>query len=205
MVKKLTDEELQKKLTPEQYHVLREKGTEAPFTGELLENKNSGMYVCAACGAELFSSDSKFESGSGWPSFYDVARTGSVELKDDSSLGMKRTEVVCTNCGSHLGHLFNDAHDQPTGNRYCINSLSLDFMPKDKAKKTSKSDKKYTRFCPKCGSTNTEMDIGGFEMGTPIGFVCKNCRFSGVGFPEADEKGLEYIQKRISKIKKVKK
>lgn len=127
----LTDEELKEKLTPEQYSVLVERGTEAPFTGELLENKKSGMYVCAACGAELFSSDTKFDSGSGWPSFYDVAKTGSVELKDDNSGGMHRTEVVCGNCGRHLGHLFNDAHDQPTGQRYCINSLSMDFMPKD--------------------------------------------------------------------------
>lgn len=132
--KNLTDEELRNKLTPEQYKVLVEKGTEAPFTGELLNNKETGMYVCAACGQELFASGTKFDSGSGWPSFYDIAKTGAVELNDDNSHGMHRTEVVCGNCGRHLGHLFNDAVDQPTGQRYCINSLSLDFMPDNKSK-----------------------------------------------------------------------
>jgi len=135
MAKQYTDEELKKMLTPEQYHILREKGTEAPYTGALLENKESGMYVCPVCGNELFSSETKFDSGSGWPSFYDVASTGAVKLVPDNSLGMKRTEVVCGNCGSHLGHLFDDAHDQPTGQRYCINSASLKFMPKDQTKK----------------------------------------------------------------------
>ncbi len=88
------------------------------------------MYTCAACGAELFDSDTKFDSGSGWPSFYD-AIPGSVEFHDDGTLGMARTEITCTNCGGHLGHIFDDAHDQPTGQRYCINSLSLDFKPKE--------------------------------------------------------------------------
>jgi peptide-methionine (R)-S-oxide reductase len=125
----LTDEEWKKKLTPEQYSVLREKGTEAPFTGELLHNKDSGMYVCAACGSELFDSKTKFDSGSGWPSFYDVASSETVKLVDDSSHGMQRTEVICADCGGHLGHLFDDAADQPTGQRYCINSCSLDFKP----------------------------------------------------------------------------
>ena len=134
MKKQFSDEELKKKLTPEQYNILREKGTEAPYTGALLENKETGMYVCPVCGNELFSSETKFDSGSGWPSFYDVASTGAVKLVRDNSLGMERTEVVCGNCGSHLGHLFNDAHDQPTGQRYCINSASLKFMPKDKSK-----------------------------------------------------------------------
>ena len=95
-----------KKLTPEQYRVLRQKGTEVPFAGKLLHNQESGMYVCAACGQELFSSDTKFDSKTGWPSFYDVVKAGNVELKDDNSLGMSRVEVVCANCGSHLGHLF---------------------------------------------------------------------------------------------------
>jgi peptide-methionine (R)-S-oxide reductase len=130
-----TDTELKKKLKPQQYKILREKATEAPFTGHFLHNKDSGMYVCAACGAQLFDSGTKFNSGTGWPSFYDVASAGAVKLNDDDSHGMRRTEVVCANCGSHLGHLFHDAHDQPTGDRYCINSASLDFMPNKKSKK----------------------------------------------------------------------
>ena len=122
-----TNSDWDKNLTPEQYNVLRNKATEAPFTGKFLHNENSGMYTCAACGSELFSSEHKFDSGSGWPSFYDVAETGSVKLVDDSSHGMHRTEVVCAKCGGHLGHVFDDAQDQPTGKRYCINSLSLGF------------------------------------------------------------------------------
>lgn len=125
----LSDEAWQQRLTPQQYAILRAKGTEAPFTGALLDNHAAGMYVCAACGAELFKSDTKFESGSGWPSFYDVARNGAVKLVDDNDHGMYRVEVQCANCGSHLGHLFDDAHDQPTGQRYCINSVCLDFKP----------------------------------------------------------------------------
>ena len=117
-------------LTSEQYAVLREKATEAPFSGKFLHNKEQGMYVCGACGAELFSSNTKFDSGSGWPSFYDVASSGAVKLVDDSSHGMQRTEAVCANCESHLGHVFDDAYDQPTGQRYCINSLALDFKKK---------------------------------------------------------------------------
>jgi peptide-methionine (R)-S-oxide reductase len=132
MGQKLSDDDLRERLTPEQYNILRQKGTEAPFTGKFLHNKDSGMYVCAACGTELFSSGTKFDSGSGWPSFYDVAAKGAVKLQDDDSHGMRRTEVVCANCGSHLGHLFDDAHDQPTGQRYCINSCALDFKPQDK-------------------------------------------------------------------------
>ena len=132
MAQKFSDEELRKRLTPEQYHILREKGTEAPFTGKLLHNKESGMYACAVCGAELCASGTKFDSGSGWPSFYEMASKGAVKLQDDDSHGMRRTEVVCANCGSHLGHLFDDAHDQPTGQRYCINSCALDFKPQDK-------------------------------------------------------------------------
>lgn len=130
----INEEELKQKLTPERYHILREKGTEAPYSGKLLNNKEKGSYVCPVCEAELFKSDHKFDSRSGWPSFYDVATTGAVKLNEDNSLGMRRVEVTCANCGSHLGHLFNDAHDQTTGQRFCINSASLKFMPKDAAK-----------------------------------------------------------------------
>ena len=137
-MKTKTDEEWKRKLTAEQYRVLRQKGTEAPFTGQLLYNKDSGLYVCAACGAKLFDSNAKFESGSGWPSFYEVAKSGAVKLEEDNSLGMQRTEVICNNCGSHLGHLFNDAHDQPTGQRFCINSCALDFKPKQTVKANPK-------------------------------------------------------------------
>src|SRR3989344_2915646 len=107
-------------LTEDQKAVLFNKATEAPFTSQFLHNKDGGMYACANCGAELFSSGTKFDSGSGWPSFYDVASSGAVKLIPDRSHGMERTEVVCANCGGHLGHLFDDAHDQPTGQRYCI-------------------------------------------------------------------------------------
>jgi peptide-methionine (R)-S-oxide reductase len=127
----LTEEEWKERLTPEQYHTLREKGTEAPFTGHLLNEKGAGDFVCAACGQVVFKSDTKFESGSGWPSFNNPANTEAVKLKEDSSLGMSRTEVTCANCGGHLGHVFNDAPDQPTGQRFCINSCSLDFKPKN--------------------------------------------------------------------------
>ncbi len=123
----LTDEEWKARLTPEQYAILRQKGTEAPFTGLLLDNKDSGDYTCAACGIVLFKSDHKFDSGSGWPSFYDIAASDAIKLIDDDSLGVRRTEVVCANCGGHLGHVFNDAYDQPGGQRYCINSISIDF------------------------------------------------------------------------------
>jgi peptide-methionine (R)-S-oxide reductase len=118
-------------LTAEQKTVLFDKATEAPFTGRYLHNAESGMYVCANCGHTLFDSKTKFDSGSGWPSFYDVAKAGAVKLIDDSSHGVERTEVVCANCGAHLGHLFPDAYDQPTGQRYCINSLSLNFKQED--------------------------------------------------------------------------
>lgn len=128
--KQFTEDELKKRLTPQQYHVLREKGTELPFTGEFLNHKQNGMYTCAVCGAEIFSSDTKFESGSGWPSFNTPANTKAVNLIEDNSGGMRRVEVQCANCGSHLGHVFNDAPDQPTGMRFCINSAALGFEHK---------------------------------------------------------------------------
>ncbi|MEI6755628.1 MAG: peptide-methionine (R)-S-oxide reductase MsrB [bacterium] len=125
-------DEYQDKLSEEQYEILRKKGTEAPFSGKLLHEKRHGDYVCAACGNVVFKSDTKFDSGSGWPSFYDPANTKSVKLIEDTTHGMNRVEVTCTNCGSHLGHVFNDAPDQPTGMRFCINSASLDFKDKSK-------------------------------------------------------------------------
>ena len=117
------------KLSAEQYRILREKGTERPFTGEFLNHKEDGTYTCAACGNALFSSDTKFDSGSGWPSFYDVVNAGNVKLERDASLGMIRTEVQCAICDGHLGHVFDDGPQSTTGMRYCINSASLGFLP----------------------------------------------------------------------------
>lgn len=114
-------------LSTEQLEILREGATEPPFSSELLHNKESGNYSCAYCGQVLFKSDNKFDSGSGWPSFYDIAKQGAVKLVEDKSLGMERTEVRCASCDSHLGHLFDDAYNQPTGMRYCINGLALKF------------------------------------------------------------------------------
>lgn len=114
---------------------MREKGTELPFTGKYLKFKGDGMYTCAVCGQPLFTSGTKFDSGSGWPSFYDVAKSDAVNLIEDTSHGMHRVEVQCANCGSHLGHVFNDAPDQPTGMRFCINSASLGFKPQAKDNK----------------------------------------------------------------------
>jgi|SRR3989344_5835222 len=125
-----TESEWKACLTPEQYEVLRQKGTEAAFTGKYYKNKETGMYVCGACGQELFSSETKFESGTGWPSFTEPTNKEHVELKTDNSHGMIRTEVLCKKCGSHLGHVFSDGPEGRTGQRYCINSISLDFKEK---------------------------------------------------------------------------
>ena len=124
----MNEEEFKKKLTPEQYEVLRKKGTEAPFSGVYVNEKRAGMYNCAACGNALFSSDTKFDSGTGWPSF-DTALPGAVEYVEDNSHGMHRTEVVCSRCKSHLGHVFDDG-PTTTGKRYCLNSVCLDLQPR---------------------------------------------------------------------------
>jgi len=122
-----TDEEWRDELSPEEFAVLREAATERPWTGELLDESRAGVYTCAACGNELFKSGTKFDSNCGWPSFYESVRPEAVQLIEDKTLGMVRTEVRCANCGSHLGHVFDDGFGTPTGDRYCMNSLSLKF------------------------------------------------------------------------------
>jgi peptide-methionine (R)-S-oxide reductase len=125
-----SESEWREELTPEQYEVLREKGTERAFTGAYWDSKEGGTYRCAGCGQELFSADTKYDSGTGWPSFYEAMDSDAVELVPDNSFFMRRTEVVCSHCGGHLGHVFDDG-PQPTGKRFCINSCSLELDPDD--------------------------------------------------------------------------
>ncbi len=126
---KKSNDEWRSELGPEKFKVLREAGTERPGTGELLDEERAGTYTCGACNAELFKSGTKFDAGCGWPSFYESVRPEAVELLEDRSLGSVRTEVRCANCGSHLGHVFPDGFGTPTGDRYCMNSISLNFTP----------------------------------------------------------------------------
>lgn len=124
-----SDDQWKSELSPEEYAVLRQAATERPWTGELLDEKREGLYTCKACGNELFIAGTKFDSGCGWPSFYESVCPEAVELREDRSLGQIRTEVLCARCGSHLGHVFPDGFGTPTGDRYCMNSIALDFKP----------------------------------------------------------------------------
>jgi peptide-methionine (R)-S-oxide reductase len=126
-----TNQEWKKKLSAEKYHIMREKGTEQPFSGQYTDFDERGVYVCGSCGNELFESDNKFKSECGWPSFDDILSSDAVNIVTDSSFNMKRNEVVCSNCDGHLGHVFPDGPKETTGLRYCINSVSLDFKPKN--------------------------------------------------------------------------
>ena len=134
---KKTDAEWRQLLTPEQYRIMRQKGTEGAFTGQYWNNKDEGVYRCTGCGTPLFSSETKFESGSGWPSFYAPVEQDNVEVEEDQSFGMRRTEVLCANCEAHLGHVFEDGPRDKTGLRYCINSASLAFDPEAEADESS--------------------------------------------------------------------
>jgi peptide-methionine (R)-S-oxide reductase len=135
-----SEDDWRRELNADQFAVLREAATERPWTGELLDEDRAGLYTCAACGAELFRSGTKFDSGCGWPSFYESVRPDAVELIEDNSLGMTRTEVRCANCGSHLGHVFPDGFGTPTGDRYCMNSISLAFAPAESAESAESAD-----------------------------------------------------------------
>lgn len=136
-LKDMSDQYWKDKLTDEQYRIARQKGTEAPFSGQFVSNHEDGTYICVACGHELFNSRTKFDSGSGWPSFTNPANTDHVELHEDTSHGMTRTEVTCAQCGAHLGHVFPDGPADQGGDRYCINSVSLDFIPQQTDKSES--------------------------------------------------------------------
>lgn len=135
-----TDQQWRENLDPQQYAVLRQAQTERPWTGELLDESRAGIYTCAGCGAELFKSGTKFDSGCGWPSFYESVRPEAVTLIEDASLGMARTEVRCAACGGHLGHVFDDGLGTPTGDRYCMNSVSLGFTPVESADGSTDTD-----------------------------------------------------------------